>query len=46
MATIRNGVNVDDLMTAIEAVKEDQDNGKLIFKVVIFGQKSINLPYE
>lgn len=33
MTTIRNGVNVDDLMTAIAAVKEDQDNGKLTFTV-------------
>ena len=33
MTTIRNGVNVDDLMTAIEAVKEDHENGKLSFTV-------------
>ena len=33
MATVRNGVNVDDLMTAIEAVKEDHANGKLTFTV-------------
>ena len=32
-ATIRNGVNVDDLMTAIEAVKADPKNGKLTFTV-------------
>jgi len=31
--TIVNGVNVDDLMTAIEAVKSDPDNGKLKFVV-------------
>ena len=29
----RNGVNVDDLMTAIEAVKTDPANGKLTFTV-------------
>ena len=32
-ATIKNGVNVDDLMTAIEAVKSDPENGKLTFTV-------------
>ena len=32
-ATIKNGVNVDDLMTAIEAVKSDPQNGKLTFTV-------------
>lgn len=32
-ATIKNGVNVDDLMTAIEAVKADANNGKLTFTV-------------
>jgi uncharacterized OsmC-like protein len=30
---IRNGVNVNDLMAAIEAVKTDPDNGKLTFTV-------------
>jgi uncharacterized OsmC-like protein len=30
---VRNGVNVDDLMTAIEAVKSDPTNGKVTFKV-------------
>jgi len=30
---IRNGVKVDDLMAAIEAVKEDPVNGKLTFTV-------------
>ena len=30
---IRNGVNVDDLMTAIEAVKTDPTNGNLTFTV-------------
>lgn len=30
---IRNGVNVDDLMAAIEAVKTDPVNGKLTFTV-------------
>jgi uncharacterized OsmC-like protein len=30
---IRNGVNVDDLMTAIEAVKTDPANGKLVFNI-------------
>lgn len=30
---IRNGVNVNDLMAAIEAVKMDPDNGKLTFTV-------------
>ena len=30
---IRNGVNVDDLMNAIESVKEDPVNGKLTFTV-------------
>ena len=30
---IRNGVNVTDLMGAIEAVKMDSDNGKLTFRV-------------
>ncbi len=30
---IRNGVNVDDLMAAIEAVKMDSTNGKLSFSV-------------
>lgn len=29
----RNGVNVEDLMTAIEAVKQDPANGKLTFTV-------------
>lgn len=33
MTTIKNGVNVDDLITAIEAVKDDPDNGKLTFTV-------------
>lgn len=33
MATIKNGVNVDDLMMAIEGVKEDPTNGKLKFTV-------------
>jgi len=32
-ATTRNGVNVADLMTAIEAVKSDPVNGKLSFTV-------------
>jgi uncharacterized OsmC-like protein len=32
-ATIKNGVNLDDLMTAIEAVKADPANGKLTFTV-------------
>jgi len=32
-ATIKNDVNLDDLMTAIEAVKEDSANGKLTFTV-------------
>jgi uncharacterized OsmC-like protein len=31
--TLRNGVNVSDLMTAIEAVKTDPTNGKLTFNV-------------
>ena len=30
---IRNGVNVGDLMTAIEAVKTDPENGRLTFTV-------------
>jgi uncharacterized OsmC-like protein len=30
---IRNGINVDDLMSAIESVKEDPVNGKLTFTV-------------
>jgi uncharacterized OsmC-like protein len=30
---IRNGVNVDDLLSAIEAVKTDPNNGKLTFTV-------------
>ena len=30
-ATIRNGVNVEDLLGAIEAVTEDAENGKLTF---------------
>ena len=30
---IRNGINVDDLMNAIESVKEDPVNGKLTFTV-------------
>lgn len=33
MTTVRNGVNVNDLMTAIESVKEDPANGKLTFTV-------------
>jgi uncharacterized OsmC-like protein len=33
MPTIKNGVNVDNLMTAIEAVKDDPANGKLTFTV-------------
>ena len=33
MSTIRNGVNVNDLMSAIESVKEDPANGKLTFTV-------------
>ena len=33
MATIINGVNVDNLMTAIEAVKKDPANGKLTFTI-------------
>lgn len=33
MPTIKNGVNVDNLMTAIEAVKDDSANGKLTFTV-------------
>ena len=32
-ATIKNGVNVDDLLTAVEAVKSDPENGKLTFTV-------------
>jgi len=32
-SVIRNGVNVDDLMAAIEAVKTDPENGKLTFTV-------------
>ncbi len=32
-ATIKNGVNLDDLMTSIEAVKSDPENGKLTFSV-------------
>jgi uncharacterized OsmC-like protein len=32
-ATFKNGVNVDDLMTAIEAVKSDPENGRLTFTV-------------
>ena len=32
-ANLRNGVNVEDLMGAIEAVKMDRTNGKLTFKV-------------
>ncbi len=31
--TLRNGVNVSDLMSAIEAVKSDPANGKLTFNV-------------
>ena len=30
---IRNGVDVDQLMTAIESVKQDPENGKLTFMV-------------
>ncbi len=30
---IRNGVNVDNLMAAVEAVKTDRENGKLTFTV-------------
>jgi len=30
---VRNGVNIEDLMTAIEAVKQDSANGKLTFTV-------------
>ena len=33
METVRNGVNVNDLMMAIEAVKNDPANGKLTFTV-------------
>lgn len=33
MPTIKNGVNVDNLMTAIKAVKNDPANGKLTFTV-------------
>jgi uncharacterized OsmC-like protein len=33
LQTIRNGVNVDDLMTAVEAVTQDAANGKLTFTV-------------
>lgn len=33
MKTVKNGVNVDDLMMAIEAVKDDPTNGKLTFTV-------------
>ena len=33
METVKNGVNVNDLMMAIEGVKEDPDNGKLTFSV-------------
>jgi len=33
MTTIKNGVNVDDLMMAIEGVKEDPTNGKLKFTI-------------
>jgi uncharacterized OsmC-like protein len=33
MSHIRNGVNVDELTTAIEAVKSDPENGKLTFSV-------------
>ncbi|MEN8008000.1 MAG: OsmC family protein [Candidatus Krumholzibacteriota bacterium] len=32
-ATMKNGVNVDDLMAAVEAVKSDPANGKLTFTV-------------
>ena len=32
-ATIKNGVNVDDLLAAVEAVKSDAQNGKLTFTV-------------
>lgn len=32
-ATIVNGVNLDDLMTAVEAVQSDPENGKLTFTV-------------
>jgi uncharacterized OsmC-like protein len=31
--SIRNGINVDDLLSAIESVKEDRTNGKLTFIV-------------
>jgi len=33
MKTVRNGVNVDNLMMAIEGVKNDPANGKLTFTV-------------
>lgn len=33
MATVKNGVNVDNLLTAIDAVKKDPANGKLTFSV-------------
>jgi uncharacterized OsmC-like protein len=33
MANIKNGVNVDDLIMAIEGVKKDPENGKLKFTV-------------
>ena len=33
METVRNGVNVNDLMMAIEGVKNDPANGKLTFTV-------------
>ncbi len=33
MSTVRNGVNVNDLLSAIESVKEDPANGKLTFTV-------------
>lgn len=33
MKTIKNGVNVDDLMVAIKGVKDDPANGKLTFTV-------------
>ncbi len=33
MTTVKNGVNVDDLMMAIEGVKNDPANGKLTFTV-------------
>ena len=34
MTTIKNGVNVDDLIMAIEGVKNDPANGKLTFTVL------------